>query len=70
MRAVSKFVPAEDIVIPYTATDLETCERITHVVKIMGNELRKKQIAGMYRDVDISPSSVDGNECRGQHTTS
>ena len=67
MRAVSKFVPAEDIVIPYTATDLETCERITHVVKMMGNELRKKQIGGMYRDVDISPSSVDTNDAEDKY---
>ncbi len=67
MRAVSKFVPAEDIVIPYTATDLETCERITHVVKMMGNDLRKKQIGGMYRDVDISPSSVDSNDAEDKY---
>ena len=67
MRAVSKFVPAEDVVIPYTATDLESCERITHVVKMMGNELRKKQIGGMYRDVDISPSSVDSNEAKDKY---
>ena len=67
MRAVSKFVPAEDIVIPYTATDLESCERITHVVKMMGNELRKKQIGGMYRDVDISPSSVDSNDAEDKY---
>jgi hypothetical protein len=66
-RAVSKFVPAEDIVIPYTATDLESCERITHVVKMMGNELRKKQIGGMYRDVDISPSSVDSNDAEDKY---
>ena len=67
MRAVSKFVPAEDIIIPYTATDLESCERITHVVKMMGNDLRKKQIGGMYRDVDISPSSVDSNDAADKY---
>ena len=61
-RAVSKFVPAEDVVIPYNTTDMESCERITHVVKIMGNELRKKQVGGMYRDIDISESPVDKND--------
>jgi len=61
-RAVSKFIPAEDVVIPYNTTDMESCERITHVVKMMGNELRKKQVGGMYRDIDISASSVDKNE--------
>jgi len=66
-RAVSKFVPAEDVVIPYTATDLESCERITHVVKIMGNDLRKKQIGGMYRDVDVSPSSIDTNDAQDKY---
>jgi hypothetical protein len=66
-RAVSKFVPAEDVVIPYNTTDMESCERITHVVKMMGNELRKKQISGMYRDVDISPSSVDNNDAQDKY---
>ena len=66
-RAVSKFVPAEDVVIPYNTTDMESCERVTHVVKMMGNELRKKQISGMYRDVDISPSSVDNNDAQDKY---
>ena len=61
-RAVSKFVPAEDVIIPYNTTDMESCERITHVVKMMGNELRKKQVGGMYRDIDISESPVDKND--------
>jgi hypothetical protein len=61
-RAVSKFIPAEDVVIPYNTTDMESCERITHVVKMMSNELRKKQVGGMYRDIDISESPVDKND--------
>jgi hypothetical protein len=52
-RAVSKFVPAEDLVVPYYATDLKDCERITHVLKMSENEVLKKQQAGFYRDVDI-----------------
>jgi hypothetical protein len=54
-RAVSKFVPAEDLVVPYTATDLESCERITHIVKLTDNDVRKKQVSGFYRDVDLVP---------------
>ena len=61
-RAVSKFVPAEDVVMPYVSTDMESCERVTHVVKIMGNELRKKQVGGMYRDIDVSMSPVEKNK--------
>ena len=52
-RAVSKFIPAEDLVVPYTATDLESCERITHVVRMSENEVRKKQVSGFYRDIDL-----------------
>ena len=42
-RAVSKFIPAEDLVVPYYATDLMDCERITHVIKMSENEILKKQ---------------------------
>tara|TARA_R110000803_G_scaffold208788_1_gene277738 strand:- start:97 stop:1974 length:1878 start_codon:yes stop_codon:yes gene_type:complete len=55
-RAVSKFVPAEDVVVPYGTTDLNSCERLVHVVKMMSNELRKKQFSKLYRDIKISPS--------------
>ena len=55
--AVSKFVPAEDLVVPYYATDLMDCERITHVIKMGENEILKKQQAGFYRDVELKPSS-------------
>ena len=58
-RAVSKFVPAEDLVVPYTASDLDSCDRITHVVKQSENDIRKKQVAGFYLDVDLSPPSPD-----------
>ena len=66
-RAVSKFVPAEDVVIPYVSTDLESCERVTHVVKMMGNDLRKKQVGGMYRDIDISMQPVTKNDARDKY---
>ena len=54
-RPVSRFVPAEDLVVPYTATDLATAPRITHVLRMDENEVRKLQVSGFYRDVDISP---------------
>tara|TARA_R100001244_G_scaffold56995_1_gene48473 strand:+ start:645 stop:3044 length:2400 start_codon:yes stop_codon:yes gene_type:complete len=53
-KPVSKFVPAEDVLVPYTATDLRTAERITHVVKMSKNELRKMQLSGFYADVKIT----------------
>jgi len=53
-RAVSAFVPAEDLVVPYSATDLATAPRVTHVLRMDGNQVRKMQFAGMYRDVEVS----------------
>ena len=56
-RAVSKFVPAENLVVPYETADLETCQNITQVVRMSLNDLRKRQIAGIYLDdVDVIPS--------------
>ena len=52
-RAVSKFVPADDLIVPYTATSLDDAEAIIHRIKISENELRKQQVAGFYRDVDL-----------------
>jgi hypothetical protein len=57
-RQVSLFVPAEDLIVPYGATDLQSAERVTHVMRKTENELRKLQVAGFYRDVDLgSPIS-------------
>lgn len=52
-RQVSMYIPAEDIVVPYGASDLESAERVTHVMRKTGNELRKLQVAGFYRDIDL-----------------
>ena len=52
-RAVSKFVPAEDLIVPYAASDLNTSERVTHVVRMTDNELRKLQVSGVYKDIDL-----------------
>jgi len=57
-RAVSKFIPAEDLVVPYYATDLMECERITHVIKMGENEILKKQAAGFYRDIELKPTAA------------
>jgi hypothetical protein len=54
-RPVSKFVPADDLVVPYSATSLEDAEAIVHVIKITENDLRKQQVLGFYRDVEIPP---------------
>jgi hypothetical protein len=52
-RQASIFVPSEDMVVPYGASDLESAERVTHVMRKTENELRKLQVAGFYRDVDL-----------------
>jgi hypothetical protein len=58
-RQVSIFVPAEDIVVPYGASNIQTAERVTHVMRKTENELRKLQVAGFYRDVDLGePNNI------------
>ena len=54
-RAVSKFVPADDLIVPYSATSLEDAEAIIHRIKISENDLRKSQVTGFYRDVELTP---------------
>jgi len=54
-RAVSKFVPADDLIVPYAATSLDDAESIIHRIKTSGNDLRKQQVAGFYRDIDLTP---------------
>jgi len=56
-RAVSKFIQAEDLVVPYNATSLDDAEAIMHVLKISENDLRKQQVAGFYKDIDLSEPS-------------
>jgi len=55
-RAISKFVPAENLVVPYDTSDLDTCPNITQVVRMDLNDLRKKQVSGVYLDIDVIPS--------------
>jgi hypothetical protein len=61
-RAVSKFVPSEDLVVPYSATNLEECERVTHVLKRTENDIKKMQVTGFYRDIALQPSEEDQNK--------
>ena len=61
-RAVSKFVPAEDIVVPYGASDLDSCENITQVVKMTLNDLRIRQVMGFYRDIPVIPSQSNNSD--------
>ena len=62
-RAVSKFVPADELIVPYTATSLDDAEAIIHTIKISENELRKQQVNGFYRDIELGPpGNVEKNE--------
>ena len=61
-RPVSKFIPAEDLVVPYYASDLKDCERITHVIKMTANEVTKKMAAGSYRDIDLIDSNSEPDQ--------
>jgi len=54
-RAVSKFVPADDLIVPYTATSIEDAEAVVHKLKMSENDLRKKQVSGFYRDIELTP---------------
>ena len=58
-RVVSKFVPADELIVPYTATSLEDAEAIIHRVKISENELRKQQVNGFYTDIELGPPGTD-----------
>ena len=61
-RQVSMYVPAEDIVVPYGASNLETAERVAHVMRKTPNEMRKLQVAGFYRDIELGDPYADVDE--------
>ena len=60
-RAVSKFVPAENLIVPYETSDLDSCPIIAQVLRMPFNELRKKQVAGFYRDIPVLPSQSNND---------
>jgi len=66
-RAVSKFIPAEDLVVPYYATDLKDAPRITHVLKQSENDLLKKMAAGFYRQVDLMKPQKKENKIQDKY---
>jgi hypothetical protein len=66
-RAVSKFVPAEDLVVPYYATDLKEAPRITHVLKQSENDLLKKMSSGFYREIDLMKPETKDNKIKDKY---
>jgi len=61
-RAVAKFIPAENLVVPYETSDLETCPNITQVLRMSLNDLRKKQVAGFYLDIPVIPAQEESDQ--------
>ena len=61
-RAVAKFVAGEDLVINYMATDIASADRVTHVIKTSGNDIRKKQLGGFYRDIELATGQIDSDD--------
>ena len=66
-RPSSLFVPAEDVVVNYGASDLETCERATHVMRKSSNEIRKMQVSGLYRDIEVPESDSQYSDIRKKY---
>ena len=65
-RAVSKFVPAENLIVPYETSDLETCQNITQVFRMSLNDLKKRQLSGFYSDVDVIPGQSEISAVQGE----
>ena len=61
-RAVSKFIPADDLVVPYSATSLDDAEAVMHIIKMSKNDLRKQQVSGFYKDVDLTQPNMQNDE--------
>ena len=61
-RAVSKFIPADDLVVPYSATSLDDAEAVVHVIKMSENDLRKQQVSGFYKDVDLAQPAMQTDD--------
>ena len=63
-RAVSKFVQADDLIVPYSANSLEDAEAIVHVIRMSENEIRKQQVSGFYKDMEIGEPPVTENQVK------
>ena len=66
-RAVSKFVPAEDLVVPYYASNLSDCERVTYIMRMSDNQVRKNQVAGIYRDIELDEPENKQTDIQNQY---
>tara|TARA_R110000850_G_scaffold246474_1_gene371361 strand:- start:252 stop:2717 length:2466 start_codon:yes stop_codon:yes gene_type:complete len=64
-RAVSKFIPSEDLIVPYAATDLHSATRITHVINMSINDIKKLQQIGFYSDVDVDSGNMLAEDTDG-----
>jgi len=63
-RAVSKFIPADDLIVPYSATSLDDAEAIVHVISISENDLRKQQVSGFYKNIELGEPPVTTDEIK------
>ena len=63
-RAVSKFIPADDLIVPYSATSLDDAEAIVHVIGISENDLRKQQVSGFYKDIELGEPPITTDEIK------
>jgi len=61
-RAVSKFIPADDLVVPYSATSLDDAEAVVHIIKMSENDLRKQQVSGFYSDIELSDPAMQTDD--------
>ena len=63
-RAVSKFIQAEDLIVPYTANSLDDADAIVHVIRMSKNDLRKQQVGGFYKDIELGDPPIDENQIK------
>ena len=63
-RSVAKFITSEDCVVNYMATDLEQAERITHIIRMSNNDVKKCQVSGFYRNVELSTGQIDPDDVK------
>jgi hypothetical protein len=63
-RAVSKFIPADDLIVPYSATSLDDAEAIVHVISMSKNDLRKQQVGGFYKDIELGEPPITENQIK------
>ena len=66
-RPVSKFVPSEDLIVPYLSSDLASSERVTHIVKMTRNEIKKAQVMGFYRDVKLQEPTMEETQVQEKY---